>query len=128
MALQLLLARAGRRGGSISSMARDLMFLGIDSLKAEDDMPAVAGAGTSADNSVGMSPEQMEIMKEQLAMLRKQIDAQTYVMLYHLLPVHDESKEEASRSAWERFGKYKNLIRKIDDAPAVKRQGATEPA
>lgn len=117
--LNLIAARAGKRR-SISAVARDLMFMGIDSLDSEEDIVA---AGTPA-----VDPEQLEAINEQLTTIRQQINAQTYVMLYHLLPVHEDMKGEASRSASERFEKYKRLIGKIDDAPAVEKQRTTELA
>lgn len=120
--LQLLSKQFGR-GSSIHATAKQLMFLGMEALEE--------GQASGQEPQAGLSPLDLEMLakiQQQLSdiqagqtQIRQHIDTQTYVTLYHLLPIHEEHGEEQERSAWERFRKYKSFTGKIDDAPATKR-------
>ena len=109
---------------TLSEAYRTLVFEGIQSFKESGDLtasPAVQEYATTQD--IQTLSERWEKQCEQV---RQHVDALSFSMLYHTLPVHEEHREEAQRSAWERFSKYKSITRKIDDESAAKRSGTAK--
>lgn len=110
-----------------SEAYRMLIFEGIQALKVSGDptasTPSIQEYATAHD--MKQLTEKIEKKCEQV---RQHVDALSFIMLYHTLPVHEDQREEAQRSAWERFPKYKSIARKIDDESATKRSGTAQSA
>ena len=111
---------------SPSKAARIMMLDGIEELKKTGDEDVLLlSENHDIFQNIQMLSDKLDKKCEQV---RQHVDALSFIMLYHTLPVHEDQREEAQRSAWERFPKYKSIARKIDDESAAKRSGTAQSA
>jgi hypothetical protein len=107
---------------SLSEAYRMLVFEGIKSINK--------AGGDASNESTPVMTENIKPLIESLGgkidEIRQNLDALAFTTLYHLLPVGEEQKEEAERSTWPRFFKYKIIARKIDNESAAKKSGTAK--
>jgi hypothetical protein len=106
-----------------SDAARTLLFEGVKSVTNRH-------AADNKENENQNDMQNIQLLYDKLAqeiqVVRQNLDSLAFSTFYHFLPVGEEQKDEANRSAWERFFKYKIIARKIDNESAAKKSGTAK--
>jgi hypothetical protein len=106
-----------------SDAARTLLFEGVKSVTNRH-------ASDNKENEDQNDMQNIQLLYDKLSqeiqVVRQNLDALAFSTFYHLLPVGEEQKDEAERSAWPRFFKYKSIARRIDNESAAKKSGTAK--